>query len=242
MKNSLTILLLVLSFNCFSQTQAEMDLEAYEEFHVSDQQLNDIYNVILTKYQSDPIFIENLKKAQRIWIQFRDAEMEMKYPDTPEYNYGSIYASCRAYYLKKLTDERIVTLKEWLGGSFEYDICAGSIQAIEPINPEHCNKGQISNNGTIYLIADMKKNHRIFGYKEMDVNAEKMILFSVFTNEVEHNPFGCLYGAYYDLSDMDDMEIRYVSRENDFVKIQILQNDEFVDEVYMLAEYFEFED
>ncbi len=81
MKHLLIFIILALSLNCFSQTQAEMYKEAYAELNKSNKQLNEIYQTTLSKYKSDTIFVQNLKKSQRIWTQFRDAEMEIKYPN-----------------------------------------------------------------------------------------------------------------------------------------------------------------
>ena len=77
---------------------------------------------------SKKITVENLKKAQRIWIEFRDAELEMKYPKRERGYYGSIQPLCKAIYLKKLTDKRTETLKVWLIGIEEGDACNGSVK------------------------------------------------------------------------------------------------------------------
>ncbi len=128
MKNIIALITLIVSVNCFSQTQAEMNNEAYTAYNTSDKQLNKIYKTILSEYQTDTIFIENMKKSQRLWIQFRDAEMEMKFPNYKDNIYGSIHPTCRAFYLKELTDKRIKTLKEWTGGTEEGDVCNGSVK------------------------------------------------------------------------------------------------------------------
>lgn len=73
MKHIIIIFVLTLNFNCFSQTQAEMNKEAYTEYNKSDQELNEIYKTILSIYKTDTLFIKNLKKSQRMWIQFRES-------------------------------------------------------------------------------------------------------------------------------------------------------------------------
>ncbi|WP_417289917.1 lysozyme inhibitor LprI family protein [Corallibacter sp.] len=128
MKNILAFIILTLTFNCFSQTQTEMNQEAYDLFHEADKELNNVYNKILTTYKSDSIFIENLKKSQRIWIKFRDSELEMKYPNYKASYYGSSHPMCRAFYLKELTEERTKKLKVWLNGIEEGDMCSGSVK------------------------------------------------------------------------------------------------------------------
>jgi hypothetical protein len=69
------------------------------------------------------MFIGNLKKAQRIWIQFRDAQVAMRYP---QYTNSSSFA-CSAKYLAKLTDERTATLQLWLDGVEDTNACPGSV-------------------------------------------------------------------------------------------------------------------
>ncbi|WP_159023834.1 lysozyme inhibitor LprI family protein [Formosa sp. L2A11] len=130
MKKILIILFLTYNLSSFSQTQAEMNKDSYLEYNASDKQLNEVYKTILSEYKTDTLFIENLKKSQRLWIQFRDAEMEMKYPNYPEKMYGSIQPTCRALYLKALTDKRIETLNVWVTGIEEGDTCNGSVKII----------------------------------------------------------------------------------------------------------------
>jgi uncharacterized protein YecT (DUF1311 family) len=126
-----TILILFLSFNltCFSQTQAEINKEANSKFEKADDELHDVYQKILTEYKSDTIFIDRLKKTQKIWISYRDAELEMKFPaKNKQIEYGNVYPMCVSLFLKKLTYERTENLKVWLNGIQEGDICSGSIK------------------------------------------------------------------------------------------------------------------
>lgn len=122
------ILFLIFNLTCYSQTQAEMNNEAYDLYNKADKKLNSVYQKILTEYKSDSTFTEGLKKSQRIWIKFRDSELEMKYPNYKELYYGSSHPMCRAFYLKELTEERTEKLKIWLNGIKEGDMCSGSVK------------------------------------------------------------------------------------------------------------------
>ncbi|WP_117881029.1 lysozyme inhibitor LprI family protein [Aureibaculum luteum] len=240
MKNIFIGLFLTFNLACFSQTQAEMNKQANAEFNASDKILNETYKTILSEYKTDPSFLENLKKSQRIWIQFRDAEMEMKYPSHSEY--GSVHPICRASYMKELTDNRIKTLQKWIVGGEEGDVCNGSVKILESISTDTMEKASIRKDGSIWMTANMKKDHRIFGYAKKDVYSAKMILLSIFTNEVKNNPFDCKYGAFYDTNEMKDLKLKYVATENDFLRIEILKAGKKIDEVYMLKKWFEFEE
>ncbi|MCF6297464.1 MAG: lysozyme inhibitor LprI family protein [Flavobacteriaceae bacterium] len=219
-----------------------MNKEAHTEFSKTDTQLNEIYQTILSKYKSNSIFVKNLKKSQRLWMQFRDAELEMKFPaENKQLEYGSIYPMCVSIFIKKLTEKRIETLKEWVSGTEEGDVCNGSVKIIEEIGSEFMGKAYIKKDGFIWMTANMKKDHRIFGYKNKDIYSEKMILLSIFTNEVENNPFNCKYGAFYDTNGMADLKLKYINTKNDFLKIEIIKHKKTIDEVYMLKKWFEFE-
>lgn len=111
-----------------AQTQAEINKSAIDEYTKADKQLNTIYNQILKEYKQDTAFISNMKKSQRFWIQFRDAEMKMMYPDREPGYYGSIQPLCWYEYKKELTEERIEKLKQWLNGR-EEDSCSPTIKS-----------------------------------------------------------------------------------------------------------------
>lgn len=124
----ITFLSLTISNQAFGQTQLEMNQEEQSKYVKADKELNLVYNKILKEYKSDTEFIKNFKNAQRIWIQFRDAEMKSKYPDREEGYYGSIHPMCWSIYLAELTEERTKKLKTWLTGMEEGDVCSGSIR------------------------------------------------------------------------------------------------------------------
>lgn len=129
MNRILIILFLAFNLNCFSQTQHEINKEASEEYKKADIELNNVYQNILTEYKFDSIFIDRLKKTQRIWISYRDAELEMKFPaENKQAQYGSVFPMCVSFFLKKLTNERTEKLKIWLNGIEEGDVCSGSVK------------------------------------------------------------------------------------------------------------------
>tara|TARA_R110002050_G_C8671328_1_gene492089 strand:- start:58 stop:384 length:327 start_codon:yes stop_codon:yes gene_type:complete len=106
-----------------------MNKDVNDEYQKSEIELNSIYKKILTEYKSDSIFIDRLKKTQKIWISYRDAELEIKFPaENKQAEYGSVYPMCVTYFLKELTDERIKKLKTWLTGIEEGDVCSGSVK------------------------------------------------------------------------------------------------------------------
>ncbi len=109
------------------QNQAEMNQQAYASYQKADKELNAVYQKIILKYKDDPVFVASLKEAQRIWIQFRDAELKMKYPRREQGYYGTVHPMCYSGYKEELTRQRIKTLQQWLQGVEEGDVCAGSV-------------------------------------------------------------------------------------------------------------------
>ena len=114
-----------------SPSQAGLNACAASEFTKADQQLNKVWKAILVKYKDQPVFLEKLKASQKLWLQFRDAEVDAHFPiDKGEdaTQYGSAYSMCVSQMQTELTQQRIKQLQAWLNGAQEGDICAGSIK------------------------------------------------------------------------------------------------------------------
>jgi len=238
-------MLLFLTFNLsvFSQTQLEMNNEANNKYKKADAKLNSIYQRVLDEYKLDTLFVDQLKKSQRIWIEFRNAELELKYPaENKQIEYGSTHPMCVALYLKELTEIRTKRLKIWINGTEQGDLCAGSVKRVSEvyIDMNYIQKATIEKDSTIWLKSNMKLDHRIFGYKRPNINSQKMILLSIFTGDVKDNRFNCKYGAYYETSEMKNMKLKYILTEGDFHKIKIIKDEQVVDEIFMEKEWFEF--
>jgi DNA phosphorothioation-dependent restriction protein DptG len=117
----------------FAQTQSEVNEESSVSYKKVDARLNNVYQQILKLYGKNPIFIKNLKVAQRIWVQFRDAQLAMKFPERGTGYYGSALPMCQALYLKELTERRVKELEVWLGKREEGDVCNGTIGEYEVV-------------------------------------------------------------------------------------------------------------
>jgi uncharacterized protein YecT (DUF1311 family) len=100
--------------------------DAWAEYRSADDELNRVYKKIFRLYEDDPEFLENLRKAQRAWIAFRDAHMEARLPRGPAV--GSAYPMCRALHLAGLTRERTAQLRVWTEGLEEGHVDAGTVK------------------------------------------------------------------------------------------------------------------
>ena len=109
-----------------AQSQTEMNQQATSKFKKQDKELNKVYKQILNEYSADTVFIKTLKYSQKIWIRFRDAEVKMRYP---EIDYaGTATLMCQAQLMEEITKARIKTLKVWLTGIIEGDVCSGTVK------------------------------------------------------------------------------------------------------------------
>jgi hypothetical protein len=111
------------------------------------------------------------------------------------------------------------------------------------LDDTHLQKIEISDNGGMWLTANIRMDHRIFGYAQPDTTSKKMILLSVFTYDVEGNPFKCPYGSYYESSGMNEkgLELRYVSDEGAFIKANIIHSDTIKVSIYIEKRWVEFD-
>jgi uncharacterized protein YecT (DUF1311 family) len=109
-----------------AQTQTDLNKSAGNDSANAERELNETYQGILKKYANDPAFIGRLRTAQRAWLKFRDAQLQMRFP--PSNEAGSVAPMCYASYKAELTQARTRQLKVWLDGIEEGDVCAGSIK------------------------------------------------------------------------------------------------------------------
>lgn len=95
--------------------------------------------------------------------------------------------------------------------------------------------------GSITVYENIRANYRIFGYEAPDTNSKKLILFSVFTNDVKDNPYHCTYGAYYSSGVMQNMEMKYVKRKGNFIQAHLISNSEVVSPLFIHRKWVQFE-
>lgn len=124
MKTLILLFFMLSTYLCSAQTQSDMTSDANGKYISADSALNVVYHQVLHMYAKDSTFIENLKATERLWIQMRNAELKLKYPDSDQK--GSVQPMCISLYLTDLTNERIKTMRVWLQGAKEGDVCAGS--------------------------------------------------------------------------------------------------------------------
>ena len=129
MKNILFTLALLVSFSSFvrAQSMVEITEEARLQFQRADKDLNTAYLDLKMKYKNYPNFIEKLKIAQRLWIKYRDALIDMQFPSNePRLAYGSMYSLCVLDFKTELTLKRTYELLNYMNNG-DGDDCGGPV-------------------------------------------------------------------------------------------------------------------
>ena len=93
-----------------AQSQQEMNSEAAESFKKADKELNEVYAKVLANLDDEAK--ENLKKAQRAWVAWRDSEAVFR--ADAEARGGSMWPLVHEGIRSRLTKERVKSLKELL--------------------------------------------------------------------------------------------------------------------------------
>ncbi|MBV6879750.1 hypothetical protein NG800_005675 [Epilithonimonas ginsengisoli] len=108
--------------------------------------------------------------------------------------------------------------------------------------PEFSNKIKVSkSDSTMDLYMSMTAECRIFGYQKPNKNSKRLILFSIWTFDVKDNPCNCQFGSYYETSSME-MELKYLGKENAFVKAALMKNKKQIAIVFFEKKWIEFVD
>ena len=128
------------------RSQNEMNACEAEQYQKADTDLNQTYRALLSKYKSDAQFVEKLRLAQEAWLKFRDAYLDSIYYQKDKLQaYGSVYPTCRAILLTRLTIERTKELRQMLNPE-EGDVCGFS--ASENASPDKSQKSGSPGSGS----------------------------------------------------------------------------------------------
>lgn len=74
-----------------------------------------------------------------------------------------------------------------------------------------------------FVVGNIRNDYRVFGYSSPDATSKKLILFSIFTKEVEGNPYKCPLGSYYETAGMKEGDkIILISIAKTFIKLKYI--------------------
>jgi hypothetical protein len=100
------------------------------------------------------------------------------------------------------------------------------------INPE---------DSSFFIVANMRLDHRMIGYQNPDTTSAGLILFSIFTNDVDGNPFGYPLGAYYDSYELEHLNLKYAGQHEGFAHILAKKANSEPTSIYFEQRWIAFE-
>ena len=107
-----------------AQTQREMNEASCAKFDGADRALNAVYKQLLVNGTKDQEFLANLRRAQKAWLAFRDAQIRVLYGARDNtVRYGTVWPMCACDAKTSLTADRTKQLQamlDWVEG----DVCS----------------------------------------------------------------------------------------------------------------------
>lgn len=159
-------------------------------------------------------------------------------------------SACGQTSTNEKTDKIVHTEKEVAKKESKNNLKAEhSLEKIEQENNEsvissgdNVTKASISlSDSSISLTANIRKDHRVFGYAKPDTKSERLLLLSVFTKDVEGNPFNCELGSYYDTGGIENLTLKYIESVGEFVKAVAIDKSGKRTDLYFEKKWVEFE-
>ncbi|MCK5872419.1 MAG: DUF1311 domain-containing protein [Methylococcales bacterium] len=103
--------------------QIQLNQCAFDEFKKVDDELNRVYQQLVKKAKGNSFALKKLQTSQRLWIKFRDAELDMIFlckEKNIRHCWGSMIGILHPTMKQELTELRIQRLKQYLDPSFHY--------------------------------------------------------------------------------------------------------------------------
>lgn len=113
---------------------------------------------------------------------------------------------------------------------------------LDKLHEDFIQKAVISkSDSSLTIYQNIRDDYRIFGYQEPDTNSRKLLLVSVFTSDVEGNPYNCVYGSYYGSGAMQDMKMKYTRAIGGFVEVNLIRNNIILTPIFFEKSWVEFD-
>ena len=94
----------------------------------------------------------------------------------------------------------------------------------------------------LWVRGNIRKDYRIIGYERPSINSKQLILFSVFTRDVQDNPHNYPFGAYYSTSDMafEDTRFKFKGFYGNFVRTDLISEGVLLATFYFEKKWVQF--
>lgn len=114
-----------------AQSQKDLNTKAKTACEKAENKMSMILEKIKKLYESDTIFISKLIISQNSWEKYRDSHLDALYPKSDKSYYGTVFPMCYYNIKTYLTNKRIQEIMKWINGSFEGDVCSGSMKLLQ---------------------------------------------------------------------------------------------------------------
>jgi uncharacterized protein YecT (DUF1311 family) len=112
-----------------SATQIDQSRNSCSDYLKAKKGLEDMVKHIEDEYGKYPLFIKKFRKAQDEWMSYRDAQLEMLYPEADKGEYGTFYPTCRCNWLVEFTNQRLDFLVKFVSNTNEGESCGGAVNS-----------------------------------------------------------------------------------------------------------------
>ncbi len=165
---------LLLASMMMSNAIACEERDGYQYLVDMDTKLNIVYQQVIGKYKQNTRFINDLRSTQRLWLQFRDAEVKANFPTLNDKQlHGNDYSEEVATSLANLTVERVIELNQWLSnGTNSCPIINESHNATNNTNADFLTDGDVNLDKLIRL---QKPHSRITGTYGDEFNSVQLL-------------------------------------------------------------------
>jgi uncharacterized protein YecT (DUF1311 family) len=109
--------------------QIDQSRNSCSDYLKSKKSMEDMVKNIQEEYAKYPLFLKKFQKAQDEWASYRDAQLEMIFPETDKAQYGSFYPTCRCNWLVEFTNERMDFLVKFVANTYDVESCGGAVNS-----------------------------------------------------------------------------------------------------------------
>jgi uncharacterized protein YecT (DUF1311 family) len=95
----------------------------------SKKGLEDMVKNIQEEYAKYPLFLKKFQKAQDEWASYKDAQLEMLFPEADKAEYGAFYPTCRCNWLVEFTNQRVDFLVQFVSNTYDVESCGGAVNS-----------------------------------------------------------------------------------------------------------------
>ena len=112
-----------------AKPQIDQSRNSCSDYLKSKKGLEDMVKNIQEEYAKYPLFLRKFQKAQDEWASYKDAQLEMLFPEADKAEYGVFYPTCRCNWLVEFTNQRVDFLVKFVANTYDVESCGGAVNS-----------------------------------------------------------------------------------------------------------------